>query len=238
MSDSPQGTMCDSHQGSMSDSHQGPMSYKCLMSETPQGPISDSPAGFKSESKAPQGSMNNNPNVNMNENTYVMSCCRACPQLGTQTISQTSTEFFSNRFVKQSLNTIELSQDNVIMRSIKKQLPGLLPSPGTEDDRDCNCGKVGVIQRSSKMADFCIFQPFVKMERKPSLMLKYESQPSLSVKMERESIETQTDLGMEELESLLKQGDQRLDQLEEVVEKVSLEPPPEFQAAYSYFATS
>ena len=68
-----------------------------------------------------------------------------------------------------------------------------------------------------------LLQPFVKIERKPSLMLKYEGdnmeEPGSSSRngsITSSSSSSQTDLGMEELEGLLQQSVIKLETLEVV----------------------
>ena len=69
----------------------------------------------------------------------------------------------------------------------------------------------------------CLLQPFVKIERKPSLMLKYEGdnieEPSSSsrngsITSSCSSSSSQTELGMVELEGLLQQSVIKLETLE------------------------
>ena len=90
----------------------------------------------------------------------------------------------------------------MIRRSIKKQLPGLLPPQAVEEEEaPCRCRK-----------------PFVKMERNPGLLLKYT--PTVGAK---ESMATQTELSMAELEVLVRRGEERLATLEVAVQTLEVE---------------
>ena len=97
-------------------------------------------------------------------------------------------------------------KDDVIRRSINKQLPGLLPSlPADEETQECNCRK-----------------PFVKIERQPNLMLKYSSNNESKV-VEMESSSTQTELLMAEVEEMVLNSKKQLETLEVAVQTLELE---------------
>ena len=90
----------------------------------------------------------------------------------------------------------------MIRRSIKKQLPGLLPPQAVEEEEaPCRCRK-----------------PFVEMERKPGLRLKYA--PMVRAV---ESTATQTELSMAELDVLVRRGEERLATLEVAVQTLEVE---------------
>jgi hypothetical protein len=91
----------------------------------------------------------------------------------------------------------------VIRRSLQQQLPGLLPA---DTEPACNCRK-----------------PFVRMERRPGLMLQFSEQSQqvkLEPKVELLAAATQTELTMAEVARLVQLGEEKLATLEVAVQTV------------------
>ena len=128
---------------------------------------------------------------------------------GTQTTLPRSIGFFSTRshgaVLFDVIDYVFCAKDDVIRRSISKQLPGLLPPlPAEEEEQGNNSRK-----------------PFVKMERKPNLMLKYS--PDKEDKVAMESSSTQTELVMAEIEAMVLNNKKQLQTLEVAVQTIELE---------------